>query len=111
MKKRRLYRLQILASYHIAFSQNACNFSVPGSGKTSIVYGAFSYFNNLLSNHKYYINKILVVGPPSSFSPWKDEFTECYGYKPSSVELDGPYLWINKKKFCMATIPKNTIYI
>lgn len=34
---RRLYELQLLSAYHLAFSQNACNFSVPGSGKTSIV--------------------------------------------------------------------------
>ena len=40
---RTLYPLQLLASYHLAFSQNACNFSVPGSGKTSVVYGAFAY--------------------------------------------------------------------
>jgi hypothetical protein len=34
---RSLYPLQLLSAYHLAFSQNACNFSVPGSGKTSIV--------------------------------------------------------------------------
>ncbi len=98
MKKRSLYRLQLLASYHIAFSQNACNFSVPGSGKTSIVYGAYSYFNNLDFNNKNYINKILVVGPPSSFDPWKDEFEECFGYKPTSIELDGSITLEQKKE-------------
>src|SRR5262249_3389926 len=35
-----LYPLQLLAAYHLAFAQNAANFSVPGAGKTSIVYGA-----------------------------------------------------------------------
>lgn len=34
---RSLYPLQLLSAYHMAFSQNACNFSVPGAGKTSIV--------------------------------------------------------------------------
>ena len=41
---RSLYPLQLLSAYHMAFSQNACNFSVPGAGKTSIVYGAYAYF-------------------------------------------------------------------
>ncbi len=38
MQARRLYTLQMLSAYHMAFAQNACNFSVPGAGKTSIVY-------------------------------------------------------------------------
>ena len=98
MINRRLYRLQLLASYHIAFSQNGCNFSVPGSGKTSIVYGAYSYFNSLNFDHKKHINKILVVGPPSSFNPWKDEFEECFGCRPASVELDGSLSLEQKKE-------------
>jgi hypothetical protein len=43
LSKRKLYPLQLLSAYHLAFSQNSCNFSVPGAGKTSIVYGAYSY--------------------------------------------------------------------
>ena len=35
MPCRTLYDLQMLSAYHMAFSQNACNFSVPGAGKTS----------------------------------------------------------------------------
>lgn len=42
---RSLYPLQLLSAYHMAFSQNACNFSVPGAGKTSIVYGAYAYLH------------------------------------------------------------------
>lgn len=38
LRNRSLYGLQLLSAYHLAFSQNACNFSVPGAGKTSIVY-------------------------------------------------------------------------
>ena len=43
LSARSLYPLQLLSAYHMAFSQNACNFSVPGAGKTSIVYGAYTY--------------------------------------------------------------------
>jgi hypothetical protein len=34
---RTFYRKQLLSAFHLAFSQNACNFSVPGAGKTSVV--------------------------------------------------------------------------
>ena len=37
LPNRSLYELQLLSAYHLAFSQNACNFSVPGAGKTSVV--------------------------------------------------------------------------
>ncbi len=39
---RKLYPLQLLSSFHMAFAQNSCNFAVPGAGKTSIVYGAYA---------------------------------------------------------------------
>ena len=42
LPNRSLYELQLLSAYHLAFSQNACNFSVPGAGKTSVVYGTKS---------------------------------------------------------------------
>ena len=45
MTNRRLYPLQLLSAYHLAFSQNACNFSVPGAGKTSIVYHLANLIN------------------------------------------------------------------
>jgi hypothetical protein len=44
---RTFYRKQLLSAFHLAFSQNACNFSVPGSGKTSIVYAAYAYLKSL----------------------------------------------------------------
>ena len=84
---RSLYPLQLLAAYHMAFSQNACNFSVPGAGKTSIVYGAYSYLHNLPDDDVKYIERILIVGPLSSFAPWEIEYEECFGHKPSSKRL------------------------
>jgi SNF2 family DNA or RNA helicase len=89
LKSRRLYPLQLLASYHLAFSQNACNFSVPGAGKTSIVYGAFAYLNNLEKNHPKYVDKLMIIGPLSSFGPWESEYKECFGKNPTSKRLSG----------------------
>lgn len=86
---RSLYPLQLLSAYHMAFSQNACNFSVPGAGKTSIVYGAYSYLHHLPKDNPKYIDKIMIIGPLSSFAPWEMEYEECFGYPPSSKRLLG----------------------
>ena len=83
---RKLYKLQTLSGYHMAFSKNACNFSVPGAGKTSIVYSAFAYLNKSKMES---INKLLIIGPPSSFTPWEQEFYECFGRKPKSFRISG----------------------
>lgn len=84
---RSLYPLQLLSAYHMAFSQNACNFSVPGAGKTSIVYGAYAYLHSLASDNAKHIDKLLIVGPLSSFGPWELEYEECFGRKPSVRRL------------------------
>ena len=41
---------QLLSAYHLAFSQNACNFSVPGAGKTSTVLAAYHYLKTCIFN-------------------------------------------------------------
>ena len=86
---RRLYELQLLSAYHLAFSQNACNFSVPGSGKTSIVYGAYAYLKNLPKDDQKHVNRLLIIGPLSSFGPWESEYEECFGIRPTSKRLSG----------------------
>jgi hypothetical protein len=86
---RKLYHRQLLSAYHLAFSQNASNFSVPGAGKTSIVYAAFSYLNNFNCSHSKYVNKILVIGPHASFSPWEEQYEECFKKKVKSYKLNG----------------------
>lgn len=82
LPNRSLYPLQLLSAYHLAFSQNACNFSVPGAGKTSIVYGAYAYLHSLPVIHHKYVDKLLIVGPLSSFGPWELEYAECFGHAP-----------------------------
>lgn len=87
--KRTLYPLQLLSSFHMAFAQNSCNFAVPGAGKTAIVYGAYAYLKSLPKEDPRHVNKLLVVGPLSSFAPWENEFLECFGYKPNSFRMSG----------------------
>lgn len=86
---RPLYPLQLLSSFHMAFSQNACNFAVPGAGKTSIVYGAYAYLKSLPQDNPRHVNKLLVIGPLSSFAPWENEYYECFGGKISVKRLSG----------------------
>lgn len=89
MPKRTLYPLQMLSAYHLAFSQNACNFSVPGAGKTSVVYGAYAYLKNLSNDDLKKVDRLLIIGPLSSFAPWEMEYEECFGSKVTSKRLSG----------------------
>ncbi len=86
--KRTLKPFQLLAAYHLAFSQNACNFSVPGSGKTTTVLAAYAYLKNTnISNKK--VEKLLVIGPLASFLAWKREYFFCFGKEPNVLEITG----------------------
>lgn len=89
LPQRSLYPLQLLSAYHMAYSQNACNFSVPGAGKTSIVYGAYAYLHGLPKSDDKYVERLLIVGPLSSFGPWESEYQECFGHKPTVKRLIG----------------------
>lgn len=86
--KRTLMPYQLLASYHLALSQNECNFSVPGSGKTTTVLAAYEFLRKCADASKRVTN-LLVVGPLSSFIAWKDEYKECFGYEPKTLEIRG----------------------
>lgn len=91
--KRSLKPYQLLAAYHIAFSQNACNFSVPGSGKTSTVLAAYEYLRRQKNESKT-VDKLVVIGPLSAFIAWKMEFEACFGFMPKTLEIRGG---VNKK--------------
>ncbi len=86
---RQLYPLQLLSSFHMAFSQNSCNFAVPGAGKTSIVYGAYAYLRSLSRDNPKFVDKLLVIGPLSSFSPWENEYKKCFNKKADSQRMSG----------------------
>ncbi|WP_345975659.1 DEAD/DEAH box helicase [Sulfurimonas sp. HSL3-7] len=91
--KRELYDLQLLSGYHLAYSQNACNFSVPGAGKTSIVYSAYAYLKSLPITNSKHVDRLLIICPLAAFAPWKNEYVECFGKGTSVRELVGvaPY--------------------
>jgi SNF2 family DNA or RNA helicase len=86
---RGFYPRQLLSAFHLAFAQNACNFSVPGAGKTSIVYAAYLYLKSLPKDDFKHVNHLLVVGPLSSFKAWEDEYEGITGTKPRARRIAG----------------------
>lgn len=78
--KRRLKDAQIHAAYHIVKLKRTMNFSVPGSGKTAAVLGAFEYLHSLNKNSPEHVDRLLVIGPLNCFKSWKDEFYEVVSF-------------------------------
>jgi SNF2 family DNA or RNA helicase len=107
--ERCLYDKQLLAAFHLAYAQNACNFSVPGAGKTSIVYGAYAFLRSLPSDHKKYVNKLVIIGPLSSFAPWEDEYSACFGVKAHAKRLSGSITAEERNKYLYSVAPASSI--
>ncbi len=105
LPNRTLYDLQMLAAYHLAFSQNACNFSVPGAGKTSIVYGAYAYLHNLSESDPKRVDRLLIISPLNAFAPWELEYEECFGRKATSKRLSGKLSMDDKKQYLYSFSP------
>ena len=82
--KRELLPFQKESVEHILAVENAANFSVPGSGKTTMAYAAIASW---LDSGK--IEKIMVIGPTASFAPWEEEYQHCFGKKPLSLRVRG----------------------
>ena len=78
---------QMLSSYHLASTSAACNFSVPGAGKTTIVLAAYAYLNSLPKDHPRHVNCLFVVGPMACFSPWETDYAHCFSESPKSVRF------------------------
>lgn len=85
---RKLYPLQLLSAYHLAFSQHCCNFSVPGSGKTTIVLAAYAYLMTQISQHRH-VDHLLIIGPLSSFRAWEEEFHALFGREAKAKRISG----------------------
>lgn len=86
---RQFYAKQLLAAFHLTFAQNACNFSVPGAGKTSIVYAAYAYLAALPPGDNRHVNHLFIVGPLTSFKAWQDEFREIFGRDARAKRIAG----------------------
>lgn len=81
--ERQLRDKQMLDAFYMTMMQKAGNFSVPGSGKTSTVYGMYAYLKKVHN-----VNRIIMVGPLNSFGSWLDEFESCFGSKEELNHLN-----------------------
>jgi SNF2 family DNA or RNA helicase len=82
--RRELKPYQIPAVRHAVSVSNAANFSVPGSGKTTITLAAYSILKDRRE-----IEKLMVIGPRACFMPWEEEFEACLGHKPRRIRISG----------------------
>lgn len=87
LKTRTLRDKQLLSSYHLAATSAACNFSVPGAGKTTMVLGAYAYLNSLPESDPRHVNCIFVVGPIACFEAWETDFAECFSRPAKSIRF------------------------
>jgi superfamily II DNA or RNA helicase len=81
---RKLRPMQKWNAFHIVCMIKSANFSVPGAGKTSIVYGAYAYLNR---QDDMKVNKIVMIGPKNSFISWEDEFLLNFGENGEKKKL------------------------
>ncbi|MGL4382770.1 MAG: SNF2-related protein [Bacilli bacterium] len=85
---RPLYDIHLHAAFYEYEMMRAANFSVPGSGKTSMILGVFAYLNrNTVSDYDK-LERILVISPLSAFDSWKEEFRNVFGNKKKLVVID-----------------------
>lgn len=82
--RRKLKDHQVKAFLHLVSIKNGANFSVPGSGKTTVVLSAYEKFRI-----EGKVNLLYVVGPPACFGPWREEFELVLGRKPKFKILAG----------------------
>nr|WP_067058289.1 DEAD/DEAH box helicase [Mucilaginibacter sp. L294] len=91
---RKLKSHQVKSAYHFYTLKNGANFSVPGSGKTSTILSVYEKFR--LEGK---CNLLFIVGPPSCFQPWKNEFSDTLGRTPNSLILSGGNKTFRKREY------------
>lgn len=82
------------AALHLLYTQNGANFSVPGSGKTSVVLAVFHWLRQLGE-----VDALFVVGPPACFGPWRTEYEAVLGARPSYHILAGGNVDLRRSKY------------
>lgn len=103
---RKLKPHQKKAALHLYQAQNGANFSVPGSGKTSVV---LSVYEKLRLEGV--VDTLFVVGPPASFGPWKHEFQATLGRIPKYQILAGGDKSTRKREYYPDASGKSELYL
>lgn len=105
---RTLRTKQMWSAFYMHEMKNAANFSVPGAGKTSMIYGAFAYLNSLTIDK---VDKIVMIGPKNSFLSWKDEFKANFADKKTLRFLDVQLTKLSEFEFRLESGDRNLILV
>lgn len=97
---------QYKAALHLLCTENGANFSVPGSGKTSVVLAVFHYLRKLGK-----IDALFVVGPPACFGPWRYEYQAVIGKDPVFQILAGGNISTRRSKYFVNTESVCDLYL
>lgn len=60
------------------------NFSVPGSGKTAMLYAAYSRLKAIGA-----IQKLFIIAPSTAYLAWTEEYEKCFNKKPQIGRITG----------------------
>ena len=82
--RRELKPFQLVPARHLTEIPYAANFSVPGSGKTTLVLAAYAILKSSAV-----VDKLLVICPRAAFDPWVEEFQGCFGRRPRAARMLG----------------------
>ncbi len=97
---------QFKAALHLLTAGNGANFSVPGSGKTTVVLAVFQKLKQLGD-----VDSLFVVGPPSSFAPWRTEYREVLGATPDCEILAGGDIESRRSRYLVDSESVRDLYL
>lgn len=95
---RKLKEHQVKATFHLYLAGSGANFSVPGSGKTTVVLSVYE-MRRLAGE----VNSLFVVGPVSCFRPWIEEFRAVLGREPTYLIQAGGRASARKSQYYRST--------
>lgn len=97
---------QVKSALHLLAVGNGANFSVPGSGKTTVVLSVFQ-----MLRRKGIVDALFVVGPPACFGPWRDEYEITLGEAPTHVTLAGGHIDNRHSKYFVDADSVGDLYL
>ena len=103
---RKLKPHQLKAAFHLYLLESSANFSVPGSGKTSVI---LTVYEKLKQEKR--VNILFVVGPPSWFGPWKKVFELTLGRVPKLKIFAGGQHLVRKNEYFSDDLNRIELYL
>ena len=103
---RKLKDHQLKAAYHHYLLRNAANFSVPGSGKTSVALAVYQKLKD-----EGVVNFLFVVGPPSCFGPWRHEFEATLGRQAKFRVVAGGHAEDRRQEYLYSPTKQIELYL